>query len=60
MDRKFPPNTAIAIPVEDFFGNEFEQWMRGREINKRVALIVGYEFSAALDELRAIVVEEWA
>ena len=50
MDRKFTPNTAIAIAVEDFLCNEFEEWMRRREIDERVALIVGYEFSATLDE----------
>ena len=50
MYRKFTPNAAIATAIEDLLRNEFEQWMRGREVNECVALIVGYEFSATLDE----------
>ena len=50
IDRKFTPNASIAIAVENLLRNEFEQRMRGGEINERVALIVGYEFSATLDE----------
>ena len=50
MDRKLTPNTAIATTVEDSLRDELEQRMRGREIDERVALIIGYEFRAALDE----------
>ena len=57
IDRQIAPNTAIAIAVEDALSDAFEQRIRRGEINESVALVVGYEFSAALDELRAIVIE---
>ena len=50
IDREFAPNTAIAIAVENALSDVFEEGKRRGEIDERVALIVGYEFSATLDE----------
>ena len=50
IDREFTPNAAIPRTVENVLGDVFEQRIRGCEINELVALMVGYEFSAALDE----------
>ena len=50
IDRKLTPNTAVAIAVEQLLRDLFEERIRGREVNERVALIIGYEFSATLDE----------
>jgi hypothetical protein len=50
IDGELAPNASIAIAVEDLLRDLFEQWKRGGEIDECVALIVGYEFSAPLDE----------
>ena len=50
INGQFTPNAAIAIAVEQFLCDLFEQRIRRGEIDECVALIIGYEFSAALDE----------
>jgi hypothetical protein len=50
VHRKLAPNSAIARAVENLLRDDFEQRMRSREIDERVALIIGYKPGAALDE----------
>jgi len=50
VNGKLTPNAAIAIAVEQFLRDLFEERIRRGQIDKCVALIIGYEFSAALDE----------
>ena len=49
IDREFAPNAAIAIAIENALRDVFEERKGRGEIDERVALIVGYEFSATLD-----------
>jgi hypothetical protein len=57
VNGQFTPNAAIAIAVEDLLRDRFEERIRCGEINERIALIVGDEFGAPLDEQRAVVIE---
>jgi hypothetical protein len=50
VNRQLAPNTSIAIAIEKFLCDLFEQWVRRSEVNESVVLVVGYEFSATLDE----------
>ena len=50
INRKLAPNAAIAIAVEQFLCDLFEERIRRGEVDECVALIIGSEFSAALDE----------
>ena len=47
MNGQLAPDAAVAIAVENLLRDGFEQWIRRGEIDELVALIVGYEFSAA-------------
>ena len=56
VHRQLAPNAAIAHAVEDLLRHCFEQRIRGGEVNECIALIVGDEFGAALDEQRSVVI----
>jgi hypothetical protein len=50
VNRKLTPHAVVAIAVEQFLCDLFEERIRRCQIDECVALIIGYEFSAALDE----------
>ena len=57
IDGELAPDAPVTIAVENLLRDVFEEGIRGGEIDERVALIVGYEFRAALNEMRAVVIE---
>lgn len=50
INGKLPPNAVVAIAVKQLLRDLFEEWIRRGKVDERVGLIIGYEFSAALDE----------